>query len=251
MNQKSNLIYELKGLKKSFNNHSVLNIGKLQFHKGTVYGIVGSVGSGKSTLIKIMAGLIKESEGTLLYNNTTFETNWLGKVKFNKEIVFSNLNEPLGVGKVSSLFNEKPAERIFANYSTKIRWKLLIDRASTDLSKGEIALLKLAMAIDSDPRVLLIDDYGIHFDKDLEIEFRKRIIQMNKNHGTTIILCSPHDQHLKFMASVLIYLDNGHISKIRPGVGKNSLIKPYQAKKHQRQGNSKKKDRWQKSGRSK
>ena len=53
MNQRSTLIYELKGLKKSYNNETVLNVGRLQFHRGTVYGIVGSVGSGKSTLMNI------------------------------------------------------------------------------------------------------------------------------------------------------------------------------------------------------
>ncbi len=95
MNQRSTLIYELKGLKKSYNNETVLNVGRLQFHRGTVYGIVGSVGSGKSTLMNIMAGLEKESEGTLKYDNATFETNWLGKVKSNPEIKLSCLGGDL------------------------------------------------------------------------------------------------------------------------------------------------------------
>ncbi len=40
---------------------------------------------------------------------------------------------------------------------------------------------------------------------------------MNKELGTTIIASSTEDYHLKKFAAVLVYLDKGHISKIRPG----------------------------------
>ncbi|MBT5225206.1 MAG: hypothetical protein HOM19_07225 [Candidatus Marinimicrobia bacterium] len=43
---------------------------------------------------------------------------------------------------------------------------------------------------------------------------------MNRTLGTTLVLSSPTDVHLKNFASVLIYLDNGHISKIRPGISR-------------------------------
>ena len=46
MNQQSTLIYELKGLKKSYNKQTGLNIGRLQFHRGTIYGVIGPIGSG-------------------------------------------------------------------------------------------------------------------------------------------------------------------------------------------------------------
>ncbi|MGY8780550.1 MAG: hypothetical protein ACKVJJ_02690, partial [Fidelibacterota bacterium] len=54
---------------------------------------------------------------------------------------------------------------------------------------------------------------------------RKKLIRMNKNLGTTIILAAPSDQNIKRIASVLIYLDNGHISKIRPGAGRGNFEK--------------------------
>ena len=51
MSKKPTLIYELKNLKKVYNNNPVLNIGRLQIHRGTLYGILGPVGSGKTTLL--------------------------------------------------------------------------------------------------------------------------------------------------------------------------------------------------------
>ena len=102
-----------------------------------------------------------------------------------------------------------------------------------NLSKGEVAYLNMILAVNSDPRVLLIDDYAINFDKNMELDFRKKLILMNKNLGTTILLSAPNDQNLKFISSVLIYLDNGHISKIRSGVEKTS-------KKYTKSSNDKK-----------
>ena len=51
----------------------------------------------------------------------------------------------------------------------------------------------------------------------MEKEFRTKITSMNRTLGTTIILSSPVDTNLKHFASVLIFLDHGHIWKIRSG----------------------------------
>ena len=55
----------------------------------------------------------------------------------------------------------------------------------------------------------------------MEKDFRMKINNMNRTLGTTIILSSPTDMYLKYFASVLIFLDHGHIYKIRPGVVSN------------------------------
>jgi len=206
MNQRSTLIYELKGVKKTFNSETVLNVGRLQFHRGTVYGIVGSVGSGKSTLMNILAGSDKESKGTVKYDNTSFETNWLGKIKSNPEIKLFCLDAELKGNKVSDLFNNKSADQVLSRYIHNGSWETLLDRPVGKLSKGEVACMNMALAIESDPRVLLIDDYGIYFDKDMESKFSERLNQMSKAQGTTIILSSPHDQHLKLIAKFLLLL---------------------------------------------
>ena len=75
----------------------------------------------------------------------------------------------------------------------------------------------LSLGIESDPRVLIIDDYALHYDNKMENKFRKKLVNINKDHGTTIIIGSPNEQVLRSFCSVLIYLDNGHISKIRTG----------------------------------
>ena len=79
------------------------------------------------------------------------------------------------------------------------------------------------MSFETDPRVLLIDDYGIHFCNNLETDFRSQILKMNRNLGTTVILTAPTDNLLKNFVSVLIYLDKGKISKIRSGFQEKNI----------------------------
>ena len=219
MNQQSTLIYELKGLKKTYNNQTVLNIRRLQFHRGTIYGIVGPIGSGKTTLLNLMSGHDKESDGLLKYDMNQFKTNWLGKTLSTPEIQLFNSEKINNNAKVSNLLSSNKIDNV-SKYFNNSSLKLIQNKNIKDLSKGEVAYLNMILAVNSDPRVLLIDDYAINFDKNMELDFRKKLILMNKNLGTTILLSAPNDQNLKFISSVLIYLDNGHISKIRSGVAK-------------------------------
>jgi len=78
----------------------------------------------------------------------------------------------------------------------------------------------MVSAVESDPRVLMIDNYDIFSVKNMEGKFRNKLRQMNKELGTTIVLTASNDQNLKTIASVLIYLDNGHVSKVRTGLNK-------------------------------
>ena len=85
------------------------------------------------------------------------------------------------------------------------------------LSDGQKHWLKIVIGLEKDPRVLLIDDYGVYIDNKSEMIFRRKLLKMNDILGTTILLSSHSDYFLKQFANVVIYLDNGHISKIRKG----------------------------------
>ena len=52
---------------------------------------------------------------------------------------------------------------------------------------------------------MLVDDYGIYFDNAMEQKFRKKIVSISKDHGTTVVLSSPNEKILKNFCSVLIF----------------------------------------------
>ena len=129
------------------------------------------------------------------------------------------------VNKVSEVVNaigNESVGQIYPKYLQRGSSTSLLDRNVSDLSTGELYLLNMVSAVESDPRVLMIDNYDIFSVKNMEGKFRNKLRQMNKELGTTIVLTASNDQNLKTIASVLIYLDNGHVSKVRTGLNKRS-----------------------------
>ena len=68
MSKKTTLILELQKIQRLVNSTLVLDIRHLKFHKGTIYGVVGSVGSGKTSLLSILSGFSKPNKGSVLYD---------------------------------------------------------------------------------------------------------------------------------------------------------------------------------------
>ncbi|MFH1850801.1 MAG: ATP-binding cassette domain-containing protein [Candidatus Neomarinimicrobiota bacterium] len=223
MNQKATLIYDLKSLKLAYGDRTVLQIGNMQIHRGTVYGIIGPVGSGKSSLLNILAGRAKPTAGTLKYDNEDFKKDWLGRPKPEPSIYHSGVDElPLNQS-VRSIIKKrypKQADSITNQYFTTAFHKQMLTETLEKRTPGERAWLKMILAVESDPRVLLIDDYGIDFDNSMQQDFNRRLIRMMRELGTTIIMTAAGHDNIQNIASVLIYLDNGHICKIRPGKGR-------------------------------
>ncbi|MBT3179955.1 MAG: ATP-binding cassette domain-containing protein [Candidatus Marinimicrobia bacterium] len=224
MAQSKRLIFKVKKLEKSFGSHQALNISSLEIHPGTIYGIIGTVGSGKSALLNILAGVEKETSGTVLYDENPYKTNWRGKILPHEEVFYSNnpelSNSNVTVSSyVSSHFGKKK-NIIKTRYFNSGSFKNLWSRKLNNISQGERHWLGMIFACEVDPRVLLVDDYAVFFNSTMEQDFRNQLTKMNRTLGTTLVLSSPTDILLKKFASVLIYLDNGHISKIRSGLSR-------------------------------
>ena len=223
MVQKKRLLFEVSALKKNYGDNQALNIKRLEIHPGTVYGVIGSFGSGKTTLLNILSGKEKQTSGDVLYDDMPHESNWLGNLVPNEEIFYTkSLSDSISILNLIKTKFGKKRNIIKNRYFTVSTLKHLLKRRIKDVSSAEKNWLGMILAIEKDPRILLIDDYGIHFDSKLELDFRNQIIKMNRNLGTTIIITSPSDSYLKSFASVLIYLDHGNISKIRTGFSKKS-----------------------------
>ena len=223
MNQRATLIYELKNLKKVYQQRPVINIGRLQIHRGTIYGILGPVGSGKTTLLRHLGGLDMQTEGVLKYDNDEFERTWLGKIKIPKEIYYIG-EHPVNTKQtveqiVKSVYPDKSNRIVKRYFAGSVRKQILLLPLHS-LSPGQRAWFDLALAMESDPRVLIQDNFANLFDNEMESIARNELKRMNKDLGTTVILSSINDHALKRFCSVLIYLENGHITKVRSGQSK-------------------------------
>ena len=219
MNETKRLIFKVDRLKKNYGSLEAINVKKLEIHPGTIYALVGPPGSGKTTLLDILSGSQKQSSGELYFENSVYRTNWFGKVLKHEEIFYNYGFDDYGtgssVGKIINKMYGKKSNTIMKRHFNSPRFKDLLDRSISSLTKGELHWVGMVLSLESDPRVLLIDEYGVHITNEMEQEFRTQLRRMNRTLGTTIILSSPNEALVKNFASVLIFMDNGHISKIR------------------------------------
>ena len=220
MGKKDTLIYELKNLKKIYNNISALSIGRLKIHRGTIYGILGPIGSGKTTLLKILAGYDRQTEGKLLYDHSEFQRSWLGKIKIPDEISFSgkhNYNNSQIVKSYIDFCFPNKSNKIIKQYFNGSVSKRILPLKIQSLSPGQKSWLDTVFALEGDPRVLIQDDFSSLFDAEMQSIARKGFRKMNRNLGTTIILSSVNSNVLRNLCSVMIYLENGQITRVRSG----------------------------------
>ena len=228
MGKKDTLIYELKNLKKIYNNISALSIRRLQIHRGTIYGILGPIGSGKTTLLKILAGYDRQTEGKLLYDHSEFQRSWLGKIKIPDEISFSgkhNYNNSQIVKSYIDFCFPNKSNKIIKQYFNGSVSKRILPLKIQNLSPGQKSWLDTVFALEGDPRVLIQDDFSSLFDSEMQSIARKGFRKMNRNLGTTIILSSVNSNILRNLCSVMIYLENGHITRVRSGNTRNQQNK--------------------------
>jgi ABC-type glutathione transport system ATPase component len=219
MNETKRLIFKVDRLKKNYGSLEAVNVKKLEIHPGTIYALVGPPGSGKTTLLDLLSGSQKQSSGELYFENSKYKTNWFGKLLKHDEIFYNYGFDDYGtgssVGKIINKMYGKKSNTIMKRHFNSPGFKPLWDRSVSSLTKGELHWVGMILSLESDPRVLLIDEYGVHITNDMEQEFRTQLKRMNRTLGTTIILSSPNEALVKNFASVIIFMDNGHISKIR------------------------------------
>ena len=85
-------IYDVQNLKLRFKDKKALEIKTLKFHNGLIYGICGNFGSGKTSLLKILAGELKETNGSVLYQGNEFKRGFFGKIKKHNDIQYLDAN---------------------------------------------------------------------------------------------------------------------------------------------------------------
>ena len=201
MNEIKRLIFKVDRLKKNYGSLEAINVKKLEIHPGTIYALVGPPGSGKTTLLEILSGAQKQSSGDLYFENFTYETNWFGKIKKHDEIFynygFDDYGTSTSVGKIISKMYGKKSNTIMKRHFSSPKFKHLWDRSVSSLTKGELHWVGMVLSLESDPRVLLIDEYGMYITNDMEQEFRSQLKRMNRTLGTTIIVSSPNEDLVK------------------------------------------------------
>jgi putative ABC transport system ATP-binding protein len=235
----------INSLSKSFTNsygesNEVLSNLSLTINDGEFVSIIGSNGTGKSTLLNIISGLIKESSGKITLDDTILtdlpehnRTKVISRVfqdpssgVCSSMTVRENLSMALSKGKLLNL-------RKCLHYSTEVLEELL-SRISLDLKKhmdvkvkylsgGQRQALALVMASASNPQVLLLDEHTAALDPKSSNEIMDLTDNIVREKNITTLMVTHNLRHALTYGDRLIMLHKGEVVLDAGGEEKKSL----------------------------
>lgn len=196
---------------------------------GQVIGITGPVGSGKSTLVSLIGGMLRPSHGNLNYNNTSLAEIDLialrSRIAFvpQETFLFSmSVAENIAMGSEKRNFNEKTISRAAEAAAVAMDietfpegYNQLVGERGITLSGGQKQRIALARALirvfEDDSDLLILDDALSSVDSETETKILSSLRQINVNHLTTVIV----SQRVSALqtADLLWILKNGTINE--------------------------------------
>ena len=192
-------LIELKNVAASYDTKLVLKNVSLCVCKGDFLGIIGPNGGGKTTLLKIILGLMKPVSGEISFFENGKPVSAL-KIGYLPQVTPIDKSFPISTFEVitSGLTSEKPRFRGFTDAQKERIQQLIVHigleafakRAIGELSGGQLQRVLLARAIVSCPQLLILDEPNTYVDKRFESQFYELLSEINKD--TSIILVS-HD----------------------------------------------------------
>ena len=185
---------EVRNIFYSYNKNSkILEGASFNISKGQIVGINGKTGSGKSTLVDLILGLLKPDKGQVLINNeqieeNSFENISIGYVPQNTYISDDTIKENIAFSLDSNEIDEKKIKRAIKNASLENYVNSLPEKELTyigedgiRMSGGQKQRIGLARALYDDPEILILDEATSALDYETEATIINEIIKLKEN----------------------------------------------------------------------
>lgn len=204
---------ELNSVSKRIRNKYVLEKISYRFESGKIYGLYGRNGSGKTMLLRAIAGLIQTNEGEVtvndkvLHKDISFPPN-MGLIIENMSLLpqfdaVKNLEILSRIRKVATMNDiENTLDRVGLGAKKNIKVK--------EYSLGMKQRLNIAQVLFEKPDIILLDEPTNAIDEEGITEVRNILLE-EKERGALIIIASHNTQDLDILSDSIIKMDNGKL----------------------------------------
>jgi phospholipid/cholesterol/gamma-HCH transport system ATP-binding protein len=214
-------IVEVKNLTARYGETTVLQDVSLDVRRGEILVVIGASGSGKTTVLKHMSGLLQPAEGSILFNGqdiTKMDEDQLALMQRNIGIAFQfgGLFNSMTVGDNVALplreYGEMDEQLIRATVRMKLSLVGLadaVDKTPDELSGGMRKRAGLARAIAMDPPVVYFDEPSAGLDPIMAAGLDDLVLEIRKLLGITFVIVTHELDSIRKIADRAIMLDRG------------------------------------------
>jgi polar amino acid transport system ATP-binding protein len=216
---------EIKSLNAYYDKLHVLKDINLNVEKGEIVSLIGPSGSGKSSLLKMLVGLLTPKSGEVSLNNNPL--NYTNKsdlrtireqiaIVFQQYNLFQNMNVLKNVCIAPTKIqkrNQKEVEEQAVALLEKVGLKDKLKSYPDELSGGQQQRVAIARALCLNPEILLLDEVTSALDPELVQEVLDSI-RVLASEGMTMLIVSHEMSFVKEVSSRVVFMDNGSIIEI-------------------------------------
>lgn len=202
----------IKGLRKTFGPLTVLDGIDLEIPDGHATGFVGPNGSGKTTTIKTILGLVKPSAGEVEIDGESIEDSWGYRHKIGYMPQIARYPENMTVSELFD-FIKNVRDTRDTNEEELIEYFGLepeLNKRMRTLSGGTRQKVGAVLATMFDPEILIFDEPTAGLDPYSSVQFKK-LVQREKAKGKTVLLTSHIMSEIEELADYLIFIVEGKI----------------------------------------
>jgi heme ABC exporter ATP-binding subunit CcmA len=207
---------EVKGLKKSFGYHPVLNGVNFELRRGEYLVILGKNGCGKTTLINIIATLLQPSQGKVIINGLDTKKQAVAirrKLGFvaHSTMLYNELTLQENLRFYGRMYSVTDLEKRITELVSLLELRKWQDRRVSDLSRGIQQRTAIARSLVHKPHVLLLDEPESGLDP-TALSLLETILTEQTKQGCSIIATSHNLDFARKTSSRLAVLDKGRFA---------------------------------------
>ncbi len=221
---------ETRGLSKAFRENMVLKNADITLYKGDHLGLLGESGVGKTTLLKIIQGLIEPTSGEVFINGKNVKgiLPSLRKVRLvlqEAPILFqTTVRENITAGLKARRVGRVDREHRLAKVASLLKVENLLDRKTNeDLSGGQRKRIHLASILILEPEILLFDEPFAGVDPRQKYVMCEELLLLIESLGITFVYVTHDPIELAIMCNKVALLADGSITQTG-----NSLVELYE-----------------------
>ena len=214
-------VIEFENVKKYYNDNLVLDDFNLSINKGEFLTIIGSSGCGKTTVLKMINGLLQADSGSIYVNGENISK--IDQIELRRKIgyviqeigLFPNMNIEKNIGYVPSLSKTKNKKEISQKAKELIgvvglEEDMLI-RYPSELSGGQRQRVGIARALAAKPEILLMDEPFGAVDEITRKLLQDAILKIHKSMDVTIVFITHDIKEALKLGTKVVVMDKGKI----------------------------------------